>query len=249
MISCVLQGGLGNQMFQIAAAFTVAKSNDEDYGFDFENCFTPAQGNTSTKYLDNIFKNVKSISGIPTNFKLRYNEPVFNHVYMPPLKSALLTGYFQSEKYFSNYKEDIIKLFHVKPIEFKKEGITTAIHVRRGDYLKHPNFHPTCSVEYYTKAMETISEGEFIFVSDDIQWCKDNFKGDNIKYSSFDNEIDDLSLITECDNVIISNSSFSWWGAYLNQNESKVVIAPKIWFGPDGPVEQFDIIPETWMKI
>jgi hypothetical protein len=249
MISSRLQGGLGNQMFQIAAAYAAAKRIGDDYGFDFSECHTPQQGNTSRKYANNIFKNVKQNKFDANNFKHLDAEPKFSYTPITPSQNVLLYGFYQSEKYFSDYKNDIINLFDIKPIPFVKSEKLTAIHVRRGDYLKLPNYHPTCSVEYYTKAMEIIGEGDFIFISDDIEWCKENFKGDNIMYSPFDNEIDDLSLIAICDNVIMSNSSFSWWGAYLNRNKGKKVIAPKVWFGPDGPQDQNDIIPESWIKI
>lgn len=95
--------------------------------------------------------------------------------------------------------------------------------------------------------MSFFNDSNFIFVSDDMNWVRDNFKGDNIWYSPF-NEIGDLQLMILSDNNIIANSSFSWWGAYLNKNTKKN-ISPKIWFGPDGPKEIQDIIPEHWVKL
>lgn len=250
MISCKLQGGLGNQMFQIAATYAAAKRVGDTYGFDFNECYTPQQGNTSTKYANNIFKNIEQTEIDLNKVVHLHSELNFAYHPIPRLKNSLLYGFFQSEKYFTDYKDDIMNLFNLNLIGlYKHEEGTTAIHVRRGDYLKLPNYHPTCSIEYYTKAMEMIGKGDFIFVSDDIEWCKENFKGDNIRFSSLTNEVDDLSLIAMCDNVIMSNSSFSWWGAYLNRNKNKQVIAPKTWFGPDGPKEQQDIIPESWIKL
>ena len=82
-----------------------------------------------------------------------------------------------------------------------------------------------------------------------MSWVKENFIGDNFFYSQYDNEILDLSLMSICDNNIISNSSFSWWGAYLNKNKNKTVIAPNQWFGPNGPKDTQDIIPENWIKL
>jgi hypothetical protein len=93
---------------------------------------------------------------------------------------------------------------------------------------------------------EKIGDFTPIFISDDKEWCKENFNG---IVSPFDDEIDDLILMMNCDNNIIANSSFSWWGAYLNQNPNKVVIGPKKWFGPYGPQDQDDIIPPNWIKI
>lgn len=90
--------------------------------------------------------------------------------------------------------------------------------------------------------------GDFIpiFVSDDKNWCKENFNG---IISPFEDEIEDLILISLSDHNIIANSSFSWWGAYLNENKNKIVIGPKIWFGFAGPQDQDDTIPNNWIKI
>ena len=105
-----------------------------------------------------------------------------------------------------------------------------------------------CTLEYYNKAMDIIGGGNFIVVSDDIDWCMKNIKGENIHYSPFTDELDDLLLISSCKNKIIANSSFSWWSSYLSNNKG-AIIAPKTWFGVSGPKEQYDIIPEDWIKI
>lgn len=259
MISCYLLGGLGNQMFQIAATYSLAKEMGVDYMIDFDMCHTPAQGHTSNKYKDNIFKNINN--GKPKNIVKQYNESKFSYTELPKEDNLILRGYFQSEKYFTKNKEDIKNLFHFddeimkKTKHFLTSSISehhniTAIHVRRGDYLKNPGYHPTCSVEYYQKAIETLDDGnmEFVFISDDLEWCKENFKGDNIHYSPFTNEIDDLHVLVQCDNHIISNSSFSWWGAYLSKTDNKV-ITPKTWFGPNGPQDTQDIYLKDWLKM
>lgn len=97
--------------------------------------------------------------------------------------------------------------------------------------------------------MDTVKDSLFVFVSDDMNWVKDNFKGDNLIYSPFKDEVMDFTLMTLCDNNIIANSSFSWWGAYMNKNKDKIVIGPKIWFGPNGPQTTQEIIPENWIKV
>ena len=99
------------------------------------------------------------------------------------------------------------------------------------------------------KAINEIGESNFVFVSDDMEWVKENFKGENIWYSNFTDEINDFLLMVYSDNIVISNSSFSWWGAYLNKNPNKTIIAPKNWFGPKGPKDIEDIIPKDWIKI
>ena len=255
MITCQLQGGLGNQMFQIAATYALAKRNNDEYSFNFNTCHTPLQGNTSKKYKDNIFKNIKEdVNFIP---KFIFSEEKFSYNELPYTNNLSLTGYFQSEKYFIDYKEEIKKLFHISSENIKLirdffiwwdllDKQITSIHVRRGDYLNNQEFHKICPIEYYEKTMEEIGDSYFIFISDDMDWVKKKFIGKNIVYSSFNDEILDLSMMMLCDNNIIANSSFSWWGAYLNKNENKKIIAPKIWFGPNGPKDTQDLIPKDW---
>jgi hypothetical protein len=260
MISANLKGGLGNQMFQIAAAHALALRTESSSCFNLEGCYTPLQGNPSMKYRDNILLNVNH--SIINYWRGVYHEPKFSYDELPNMKALILDGYFQSEKYFIDYKKEIVNLFNIS-IENKtkikdsfswwglQEKPITSVHIRRGDYLNNPDFHPTCTIEYYEKAIKEIGDSYFIFVSDDIEWVKQNFKTNSNDYvfSNFNDEILDLTLMTMCDNNIIANSSFSWWGAYLNPNQDKKVIAPKKWFGPKGPQDQSDIIPENWLII
>jgi len=109
MISARLQGGLGNQMFQIASAVSLAISNNNTYSFNFDECFTPNQDNKSTKYVDNIFKNIPNYKNYI--FDKIYNEPKFSFSEIPYQKNLLLNGYFQSEKYFKKNSDIIKKLF------------------------------------------------------------------------------------------------------------------------------------------
>lgn len=253
MVSSVLKGGLGNQMFQISAAYALAKRNNDTYGFNFKTCQTYLQGKPSIFYENSIFSNVNQIGNF--NFKNYYEEKSHNFTEIEYKEDLLINGYFQSEKYFKDFKSEIVQLFNIqknnielieKSIPFDKQ--ITSIHVRRGDYLKNPDIHPVCEIDYYKKSMDLFKDSIFIFISDDMDWVKNNFKDNNIIYSPFDDEILDLTLMTLCDNNIIANSTFSWWGAYLNKKNSTVV-SPNKWFGNNGPSEQFDIIPENWIKI
>lgn len=261
MITARLQGGLGNQMFQIAAAHALALRNGVESKFNLNSCQTPNQGNTSPKYADTIFKNINTTDEI--NLLHIYNEPKFSYDEIPYQENLMITGIFgfQSEKYFEDFKDEIHELFHISLNDIAKVGTETpelrigkdkpitAVHIRRGDYVKNPQFHSLCDKEYYERAMAEIGDSNFIFVSDDMGWVKENFKGVNILYSPFTDEVMDLTLMKICDNVIISNSSFSWWGAYLNRNVNKKVIGPKKWFGESGPKDQQDVIPENWIKL
>jgi len=255
MITCRLKGGLGNQMFQIATTYTLALKNNDSCCFNFNHCHTPLQGNSSNKYKDSILSKVNNSDIIIE--RVGYTEPKFSYDELPYANGLVLDGYFQSEKYFKEYRNEIIDLF---PINTKNvinfiNGINlenkqiTSVHIRRGDYLSNPEIHSPCSIEYYNKSIKYIGSSIFIFISDDIEWVKENFISDNFYYSPFNDELDDLALMVSSDNNIIANSSFSWWGAWLNRNNKKKVIAPKQWFGPLGSKEIYDIIPENWIKI
>jgi len=182
--------------------------------------------------------------------------------YLPEWKGSLifLDGYWQSERYFAHCREEVIKAFGF-PWEPKKGWCS--IHVRRGDYLKYPDKHPVVTMEYIAKAIEYLQKNQYVYgfmvFSDDIQWCKTwmrvefGYSGLIIKYiNPSENPITDLVKMSECEHNIISNSTYSWWAAWLNQNPNKVVISPSKdnWFGP-GNVNLCtdDIIPESWIQI
>jgi hypothetical protein len=246
MISCKLQGGLGNQMFQISTATALALRNNDMSCFNFNQCHTPLQGNPSNLYKESIFKNICNRPFF-IHDKI-YNEPKFSFSEIPYSKNLLLNGYFQSEKYFSDFKDEIINMFSLSNDVTLPTNNLTSVHIRRGDYLKLQPYHSICDINYYKNSMNIIG-GNFLFFSDDIEWVKNNFKGSNIFYSENNDEVLDLSLMSLCDNNIIANSSFSWWGAFLNKNKDKKVISPSSWFGDTGPKDTQDITPQNWLKL
>jgi len=258
MVSAKLSGGLGNQMFQIATATALAIRNNDVSRFNLNTCHTPLQGKPANNYKNNIFRN---IDDAPNNFlkiDYVYKEPYFNFKEIKYVPNIQIDGYFQSEKYFKDQTKDIKKIFDfdeetkrdVKKFLSLLDGKKlTSVHVRRGDYLKFPNIHPTCDVNYYNNAISLIGDNYFIFISDDPQWVVENFKGDNIKYSIGNSDVFDLCLMTLCDNNIIANSSFSWWGAWLNNNLNKKIIAPKLWFNNLNYDDYKDIYGESWIVI
>lgn len=185
----------------------------------------------------------------------RYDENVFE------TRNCTFVGYWQSEKYFKTIQEQIRKLFvfqHLEPqlYRFGEElkNNYVSIHIRRCDYLNFDIFQ-TISLEYYYHAinyMKTIfPDVRFVFFSDDKVWVRENFKLENMLICEpglFFNYKDwyDMYLMTLCRGNIIANSSFSWWGAWLNKNKKSVVVAPRKWFnGCDTP----DIWCEWWIKI
>lgn len=243
MISARLQGGLGNQLFQISAAQSLAWDNDDVAIFNFESCYTPLQGNKATKYSDTIFRNITQ--GEP-DVDFFWKEPSHEFCVIPYRKNLLLDGYFQSLDYFRNNLIRIRDLFVTTDLT-SECGIYTGIHVRRGDYLRFPNVFHQCDLDYYRRAMDVIG-GEFIVVSDDINWCRENLAGDNIQYSEFKDDVLDLSLLASCKNIIGSNSTFALWGYYLNRNKDCIGIFPEKWFGSEGPSSR-TIYPDNVIKL
>lgn len=182
-------------------------------------------------------------------------------------------GFWQTEKYFKNIKPTIQKeLTLVNPLSKESQYIlekikisnAVSVHARRYVTNADKNFsnvsaiHGTCSMDYYKKAMDYIMSREktphFFIFSDNYEWVVENFKSlpYPITYVKNDDEKDceDLVLMSNCKHNIIANSSFSWWGAWLNQNPKKIVIAPSRWFNNvKASINTKDIIPESWIKM
>jgi len=192
----------------------------------------------------------------------------FDPIVLSLSDNSYLDGYWQSEKYFLDVA-DIIKndfTFTSTPSETNQsmaEKIlnhnAVAIHIRRGDYIADPNankIHNTYNIEYYRKAISNIlgkvNDPHFYIFSDEPDWVKNNFIIDSpTTYVSHNNEstcYEDMRLISLCKHQIIANSSFSWWGAWLNSNPDKIVIAPQRWFNVT-ETDTSDLIPNSWLKI
>ncbi|MCL2027006.1 MAG: alpha-1,2-fucosyltransferase [Bacteroidales bacterium] len=185
-------------------------------------------------------------------------------------KNCYLDGYFQSETYFVNAAEQIRNelTFRNSLTEAKwadiKEQITNSnsisLHFRRGDYIENQKanqYHGVCSMDYYHKAVKEIAEQTenplFFVFSDDIRWVIDNFsinfptvfveEKDEIAHSDF-------QLMSLCKHNIIANSSYSWWAAWLNKNEHKIVIAPEKWYANSEMQEKTtNLLPQNWIKL
>lgn len=242
-------GRLGNQMFQYATLKSIGIRNK--FKVKIPN------GNYSLRRL-NINSDTLSrqdIVRIKKNYQERffhYDEGVFGisdwtNIY----------GYFQSYKYFDSIKEVLLEEF----IDLKKldkvfdvlsNGVNIGVHVRRTDYLRLTNVHPFPRLRYYNRCFNffrnRFSNCKFYILSDDIGWCRKNFKGRDFLFFGND-EVFDLMLMMSCDHNIIANSSYSWWGAYLNSNKDKIVFYPKVWMGPGGPQDYYDLVPGGWRKI
>ena len=256
-VSSHLQGGLGNYLFQISAAYAVAMRDNKELKIDISDIaiiHSPLE-----LYSNNIFRNITF--GEIVNFELIHSSahsPI-SYLNIPVVNGNLkLDGYYQNEKYFKQYQNEILDLFKIdnttnQYLTEKYSDITfentCSIHVRRGNYVERQDFHPLQTIEYYKKAISIIGEEAlFLIFSDDIEWCKINL--DFIKNKIFISgnlDYQDLYLMSMCNHNIIANSSFSWWGAWLNKHINKAVIYPSFWFnnGPDSS----QIGGENWIKI
>lgn len=174
------------------------------------------------QFNNKIFREINFINVFTEDYTKYYNNNDLTCKKMSYRKNIVLDGYFQSEKFFN--KELVKKTFAIdeknlayilKKYPFLRHGNTvTSINVRRGDYVKQPHLHPVCSLKYYKNGINYIgSDTQYLIISDDITWCRKNFKGENYIFVENEKPIIDLYLQTLCRNNIISNSSFSWWGA------------------------------------
>jgi len=300
MITARIHGGLGNQMFQYAAARALSLHNNDQLRIDPSRLFdpTPWKGNPFRNYGLSIAFNIDpqfiTIAKIMDRVRIPYVAKAVNkfyartmarlgvwqyvgdpnpHVFDPNffnLKGNLyVNGYYQSEKYFKNYEAEIRKDFTFRP---QMEGATAklaqeissvnavSLFVRRQEVLRIPRLREQYYVatpEYFERAVELMKQKAgpnpvFYVSSDEIDWCRENFKidadhvfvGDEHNGPEFGNA---LHLMALCKHFIIPNSSFSWWAAWLSENKQKVVIAPKYWV-TDKNADTRDILPETWIK-
>ena len=267
-------GRLGNQMFQYASMRGIAAMKGFDWVVPPENYnHTANYALFETFKMTNVQdKNVGFVKG---NI-LKETIHCFDKNLVDSCSDDTdLDGFFQTEKYFENISDQIRSDFtfkdeYLKPCkEFIDSLDTTPIflHVRRGDAIGKEHYHPVAPMSYYVEALKRFDEDTPCFVfSDDLDWCKSQelFKSDrflfndNIErydYQSMDGSGSmqytllphvDLCLMSLCSGAIIVNSSFSWWGAWLQNNKGKV-IASKPWFGPSASdLDTTDVVPDHW---
>jgi hypothetical protein len=258
IVSCKLMGGLGNMLFQIASTYSLSLRDNKKMICDVSDVQMPHK--PYTFYTDNILRNVTFSNSLPVLDHIR--EVGFHYTPLQKVtKNVKLFGYFQSEKYFVENRHEILELFKIdertkhyllqKYDEIINQN-TCSIHIRRGDYVRLSAFHPIQTIDYYKQAIQIVGEeNHFLIFSDDINWCKENLSF--IKNKTFidgNEDFQDLYLMSMCKNNIIANSSFSWWGAWLNLNEDKKVVSPKMWFGEKNKhLNTKDIYCEKWITI
>lgn len=258
MVSCKLKGGLANQLFIIATTIAYAKRHGINYSI-------PLQTEDESKWPHRFYDRFLTICNDSMPETIYTETANGSYCEIPTLDNITLDGYFQDERYFKDYRNDIIKAFNIPKVEGFDD--TISIHVRRGDYLNFPDKHPVVTVEYLIDAIGgflKVGFRKFMFFSDDMRWCKDfamreiaiRNKVTNCSfpvtfgYRENTDAFMDLSCMSSCAGHIISNSSFSWWGAWLSSNPNKIVIAPKVWTNVGK--EEWDtenICPKEWIRL
>lgn len=290
MITVRVMGGLGNQLFQYATAYSLAQRLNQKLQLDIS--FFPKQALRGYKlenlniefvkavskqvpmvefyknrYINRILRaaNIRSLPyGEKSKYLLETRSDIMPEFFEISGQDIYIDGYYQSEKYFKEFQNDLIRQFmpNYKP-ESEFENMlskiyacnSVAVHVRRGDFLKakndrNPN-HYLLNETYYYNALRYIYEKlelpEFFWFSDDIEWVKQNFgEKANFHYVNLHSkqaDIDEMMLMKNCKHIIAANSTFSWWASWLNENGEAMHICPARRYG------NLLMIPETWTRI
>lgn len=232
--------GIGNRLFQLAATIAHAKRMGTKAVFP------------KWKYSDRIYPNLVDESlGYPYRGGERYVEPHFHYAPIDERDNLDLWGFFQSEKYFENAKEEIFaEILKTRSNDPILRANSCAVHVRRGDYLQKKYGHIILDVDYYEKAIEEMGYHYYHFFSDDIEWCKRNFPSKYHYTTSFQpmgDPLDDLLYMSKFDGIICANSTFSLWSAFLSGHDN--VIVPNRWFEESAKINESDLVPARYKKI
>jgi hypothetical protein len=219
---------------------------------------------------EQFFEKLKKKLHIKNKMIIREKTLLFQSEMMAPQDNSYIEGYFQTEHYFFDIRDILLQQFDIDQslspyaqditAQIKDANVSVSLHVRRGDYIDNAQAkktHGICSLAYYNEAISVLNEKfkdiKFFIFSDDIAWVKENLKIENsVLVASTDSRLphEDIYLMSQCHHHIIANSSFSWWGAWLNTKEDKMVIAPKLWFADDKRQAQAkDILPQDWIRL
>lgn len=281
MIKVRLNGGLGNQLFQYAFAYSLVKSGYDvtldasgfnmdaaHGGLELDEYDIKLAVSNRLSLMERLkFELVARSQCLAKIFKgvIIERSYAFDKQMMRPPANSLIAGYFQSEKYFKHHRDELIQEFRLpknlrssiyNQINVIKQypGITS-VHIRRGDYLLYPEIYQVCDKDYFLRAIALINDKypdtKFLFFSDDMSWVKKNFSHSNFLFSEDNNSPkQDLYLMSLCSHHILSNSSFSWWGGWLNRKIHKTIIAPIRWYSDDELDQSVsDVVPGDWLRI
>lgn len=290
MITVLLNGGLGNQLFQYAAGRALAEKHGVELSLDLSRLKHPVAGDTQRCFALEPFC-IRAAQLLDTNHKpygkyvsalnrlllktgsCRFGDVVlkeqssgFDPLFLKAPSGCVLDGFWQSERYFKQIATMLQQEFILKtPSSAWLEATSllmdssVAVHIRRGDYVTNPaaaSFHGICSQDYYRTAVAKIQQcypdAQFLVFSDDPTWCHQYLDlgvpfrlADDFRLNG---PAEEMLLMSRCRHQIIANSSFSWWGAWLNSLPDKLVIAPSRWFA-DLAIETGDLVPKSWVRL
>jgi hypothetical protein len=260
-VTAHLMGQFGNQIFIMAAAISLALDNNAEFTFpDLASESNDPIFNIPTNYA-HVFYHLDA-NEPSEDISYIYKEKNFTYDPIPFQDNMSLFGWFQSEKYFRNHKDEIVSLFS------PNEEILGYLNAKYGDILRNPksvaihmrsyqvektaeqrSAYVTYGREYIEKAMALFPEDSlFVVFSNDMKWCKQELEGipRTIRFIEGEAHYHDFYLMSQCQHQIICNSSFSWWAAYLNTNPDKLVVVPPQWFSKEYVRDTRDLIPSEW---
>ena len=240
-----IAGRFGNQLFQVAA--TIGLARRMGCGFVLP----------PWRYARYFCGELPMVAGrIPVDVEFREATNTYRQIPLPR-GSVALDGGFQSERYFAHCEPDVRAVLRWRgevvadlerrwPAAF--EANSCSVHVRRADYLSNPHYADLCGSGYYEAALASLPAATRFFVfSDDLAWCRAHFGGGRFEYVEGLDEVGSMALMSACRAHVIANSSFSWWGAWLDPHADRRVVAPARWFAGEfaDPSLPFDPGPPT----
>lgn len=278
MIFGYIVGGLGNQLFQIFAIISLSIDSGIPFYFPDTKYFSPTRHAYWNTFLSRLQIFLKPTNFIKSTASDVIKETNFEYqpfdIELVKRENILFFGYYQSYKYFEkNYRTiynliDINKYKHAVMNKINISDKTISMHFRLGDYKNLSNCHPIIHVNYYSNCLKyLIDVGINLREYTILYFCENDESDIKIVSEMIDNllieypylvfireegleEYEEMILMSLCSHNIIANSTFSWWGAYLNNNESKIVMYPDVWFGPElSHKDTKDLCPENWIKI
>jgi hypothetical protein len=264
MINVRLHGGLGNQMFQYALGRSLElrgrKVTYDAKGLSTDKAERPHNRNRPQYGLDGFSGTEVTFGG--TVGQVYHGNVAYDNYAFTATGDLTLDGYWQSEKFFYIIKDTITREYEVNGdlfdyLRFDFTQDTTLLQVRRGDYVQFANFHNPLSASYYREGLDAVYSRQVAVFTDDADWVQNNadeiFQGRQWVFGNTGNRHWDITIMAMCDNAVIANSTFGWWGAWLGdqrkKNKDRRVIAPAQWFGPEAKLDTKDLVPERWIKL
>ena len=279
MITCNLMGGLGNQIFQIFTTISYAIKSRNEFKFTNATKLGSGNTTIRYTFWDTFFSRLKvfTTDKFPYFIVIREKNFTFNELPVHDNMNVMINGYFQSYKYFEpNYNTicRMIGLEQMKTSLLTKMNYdlsylknTISLHFRIGDYKKVQDYHPIMTVDYYKRSLRhilntyngSVQQLVVMYFCEDVDIEEVNTKINNLSvnfpeltFVRGENKLQDweqMLLMSCCHHNIIANSSFSWWSAYFNSWEDKIVCYPSLWFGSTSNNDTKDLCPPEWVKI